>query len=108
MLLPETQAKAVRESFNLIVGSSQRFTPVGAYGNCEDAIAAINRDKPEIVLIVFEVLRKQGVIELHGIVPTVVCAIIAMVAGSWWDKRKVESTTTASDEAEQPMTVPTV
>lgn len=51
----------IRESFNLIVGSSQRFTPVGAYGTCEDAIAAINRDKPEIVLMDIELPGMNGI-----------------------------------------------
>ncbi|TSD93848.1 sodium:solute symporter family protein [Gordonia rubripertincta] len=61
-----------------------------------------------IVLIVFEVLRKQGVVELHGIVPTLLCAIIAMIAGSLWDSRRSELTATESDETEQPVAVPTV
>jgi DNA-binding NarL/FixJ family response regulator len=51
----------IRESFNLIVNSSQRFTVVGAYGNCEDAIAALNRDKPEIVLMDIELPGMNGI-----------------------------------------------
>ncbi|WP_455902063.1 sodium:solute symporter family protein [Rhodococcus gordoniae] len=42
-----------------------------------------------MVLIVFEILRNREVVGLHGIVPTLVCAVIAMVAGSWWDRRRV-------------------
>lgn len=41
-----------------------------------------------IVLVVAEVLRKREVIELHGIVPTLVCAVIAMVVGSLLDQRR--------------------
>jgi DNA-binding NarL/FixJ family response regulator len=51
----------IRESFTLIVNSSQRFTVVGAYGNCEDAIAALNRDKPEIVLMDIELPGMNGI-----------------------------------------------
>src|SRR5690606_3594441 len=41
----------IRNSFSLIVNSSQKFMVVNAYANCEDAISNINRDKPEIVLM---------------------------------------------------------
>jgi DNA-binding NarL/FixJ family response regulator len=51
----------IRESFSLIVSSSQRFTVVGTYGNCEDAIAALNRDKPEIVLMDIELPGMNGI-----------------------------------------------
>lgn len=51
----------IRESFSLIVNSSQQFTVVGAYGNCEDAIAALNRDKPEIVLMDIELPGMNGI-----------------------------------------------
>jgi len=51
----------IRESFSLIVNSSQRFAVVGAYGNCEDAIASLNRDKPEIVLMDIELPGINGI-----------------------------------------------
>lgn len=51
----------IRESFSLIVNSSDRFTVTGAYGNCEDAIAALNRDKPEIVLMDIELPGMNGI-----------------------------------------------
>ncbi len=51
----------IRESFSLIVSSSQRFTSVGAYGSCEDAISALNRDKPEIVLMDVELPGMNGI-----------------------------------------------
>jgi DNA-binding NarL/FixJ family response regulator len=51
----------IRESFSLIVNSSQRFTVVGAYGNCEDAISSLNRDKPEIVLMDIELPGMNGI-----------------------------------------------
>jgi DNA-binding NarL/FixJ family response regulator len=51
----------IRESFSLIVNSSQRFAVVGAYGNCEDAIASLNRDKPEIVLMDIELPGMNGI-----------------------------------------------
>ena len=44
----------IRNSFSLIVNSSQKFMVINAYANCEDAIDNINRDKPEIVLMDIE------------------------------------------------------
>ena len=44
----------IRNSFNLIVNSSQKFMVVNAYGSCEEAIDNLNRDKPEIVLMDLE------------------------------------------------------
>lgn len=51
----------IRESFSLIVNSSQRFSVVGTYGNCEDAISALHRDKPEIVLMDIELPGMNGI-----------------------------------------------
>jgi len=51
----------IRNSFSLIVNSSQRFMVVGAYGNCEDAIASLNHDKPEIVLMDIELPGINGI-----------------------------------------------
>jgi DNA-binding NarL/FixJ family response regulator len=53
----------IRNSFTLIVNSSQKFMVVSAYGTAEDAIAGINRDKPEIVLMDIEL---PGVNGIHG------------------------------------------
>jgi len=51
----------IRNSFNLIVNSSQRFTVVGAYGGCEEAISNLHRDKPEIVLMDIELPGMNGI-----------------------------------------------
>lgn len=51
----------IRESFTLIVNSSERFTVVGAHGSCEDAIASLNREKPEIVLMDIELPGMNGI-----------------------------------------------
>lgn len=51
----------IRNSFNLIVNSSQRFLVVGTYSNCEDAIAALSKDKPEIVLMDIELPGMNGI-----------------------------------------------
>lgn len=51
----------IRESFSLIVNSSQKFSTVAAYGNCEEAIAAIGRDKPEIILMDIELPQMNGI-----------------------------------------------
>ncbi len=51
----------IRNSFNLIVNSAQRFTVVGAYGDCEEAISSLHRDKPEIVLMDIELPGMNGI-----------------------------------------------
>lgn len=51
----------IRNSFSLIVNSSQRFVVVGAYGNCEEAISNLNKDKPEIVLMDIELPGINGI-----------------------------------------------
>lgn len=51
----------IRNSFSLIVNSSQKFMVVGAYGDCEEAIGAIGRDKPEIVLMDIELPGMNGI-----------------------------------------------
>jgi DNA-binding NarL/FixJ family response regulator len=51
----------IRNSFSLIVNSSQRFVVVGAYGDCEEAISSLNKDKPEIVLMDIELPGMNGI-----------------------------------------------
>jgi DNA-binding NarL/FixJ family response regulator len=51
----------IRNSFTLIVNSSQKFMVTSAYGSCEEAIANVNRDKPEIVLMDIELPGINGI-----------------------------------------------
>ena len=51
----------IRNSFTLIVNSSQKFMAVNAYSNCEDALDNLNRDKPEIVLMDIELPGMNGI-----------------------------------------------
>ncbi|MCI0752137.1 MAG: response regulator transcription factor [Flammeovirgaceae bacterium] len=51
----------IRNSFSLIVNSSQKFMVVNSYGNCEEAIENITRDKPEIVLMDIELPGMNGI-----------------------------------------------
>jgi len=44
----------IRNSFSLIVNSSQKFNVVNSYGSCEEAIKHLNQDRPEIVLMDIE------------------------------------------------------
>jgi DNA-binding NarL/FixJ family response regulator len=60
VLIVEDDAE-IRNSFSLIVNSSQKFMVVNAYGNCEEAIDNINRDKPEIVLMDIELPGINGI-----------------------------------------------
>jgi len=51
----------IRNSFSLIVNSSQKFMVVNSYANCEEAIDNISRDKPEIVLMDIELPGINGI-----------------------------------------------
>jgi DNA-binding NarL/FixJ family response regulator len=51
----------IRNSFSLIVNSSQKFMVVNAYGKCEDAIVNLNRDRAEIVLMDIELPGMNGI-----------------------------------------------
>jgi DNA-binding NarL/FixJ family response regulator len=51
----------IRSSFTLIVNSSQKFMVVNAYGKCEEAIEALNRDKAEIILMDIELPGMNGI-----------------------------------------------
>jgi len=46
--------KEIRNSFLLIVNSSEQFAVVNAYGSCEEAIKHLNHDKPDIILMDIE------------------------------------------------------
>jgi DNA-binding NarL/FixJ family response regulator len=51
----------IRNSFTLIVNSSQKFTVVNAYGSAEEAIDSLHRDKPEIILMDIELPGINGI-----------------------------------------------
>jgi DNA-binding NarL/FixJ family response regulator len=51
----------IRNSFSLIVNSSAKFMVMNAYANCEDAIAALANDKPDIVLMDIELPGMNGI-----------------------------------------------
>jgi DNA-binding NarL/FixJ family response regulator len=51
----------IRDSFTLIVNSSQKFMVVSAYRSCEEAISGVSRDKPEIVLMDIELPGLNGI-----------------------------------------------
>jgi DNA-binding NarL/FixJ family response regulator len=53
--------REIRDSFTLIVNSSQKFMVVSSYSNCEEAISNLNRDKPEIVLMDIELPGLNGI-----------------------------------------------
>lgn len=44
----------IRNSFSLIVNSSQKFYVANSYGSCEEAIKHLNADRPDIVLMDIE------------------------------------------------------
>jgi DNA-binding NarL/FixJ family response regulator len=51
----------IRNSFVLIVNSSQRFVVVNSYSNCEAAIKNLLYDKPEIILMDIELPGMNGI-----------------------------------------------
>jgi DNA-binding NarL/FixJ family response regulator len=51
----------IRNSFSLIVNSSQKFMVINAYCSCEEALENLNRDKPEIVLMDIELPGMNGI-----------------------------------------------
>lgn len=51
----------IRNSFSLIVNSSQKFMVVNTYSSCEEAIDSLNRDKPEIILMDVELPGMNGI-----------------------------------------------
>jgi len=53
----------IRNSFTLIINSSQKFMVVNAYSRCEEAIENLNKDRAEIVLMDIELPGMNGI---HG------------------------------------------
>ena len=51
----------IRNSFSLIVNSSQNFNVVNAYSNCEDAIKHLTSDRPDYVLMDIELPGMNGI-----------------------------------------------
>jgi DNA-binding NarL/FixJ family response regulator len=51
----------IRNSFSLIVNSSQNFTVVNAYGSCEEAIKHLHTDRPDYVLMDIELPGINGI-----------------------------------------------
>ena len=51
----------IRNSFVLIVNSSQKFVVANAYGSCEEAIKHLSQDKPDYVLMDIELPGMNGI-----------------------------------------------
>ena len=51
----------IRNSFSLIVNSSQKFMVVNSYAKCEEAIDNLNKDKAEIILMDIELPGINGI-----------------------------------------------
>ena len=51
----------IRNSFSLIVNSSQNFSVINAYGSCEDAIKHLHTDRPDYVLMDIELPGINGI-----------------------------------------------
>ena len=51
----------IRNSFVMIVNSSQKFAVVSAYGTCEEAIKHLGQDKPDYVLMDIQLPGMSGI-----------------------------------------------
>jgi DNA-binding NarL/FixJ family response regulator len=51
----------IRNSFSLIVNSSQNFTVANTYSNCEEAIKHLQSDRPDYVLMDIELPGMNGI-----------------------------------------------
>ena len=51
----------IRNSFSLIVNSSQNYVVVNGYSNCEDAIKHLQADRPDYVLMDIELPGMNGI-----------------------------------------------
>ena len=51
----------IRNSFSLIVNSSQNFIVISTYSNCEDAIRHLQSDRPNYVLMDIELPGINGI-----------------------------------------------
>ncbi len=60
VLIVEDDAE-IRNSFVLIVNSSEKFGVVNAYGSCEEAIKHLAQDKPDYVLMDIELPGMNGI-----------------------------------------------
>lgn len=60
VLIVEDDAE-IRNSFVLIVNSSEKFGVVNAYGSCEEAIKHLGADKPDYVLMDIELPGMNGI-----------------------------------------------
>lgn len=60
VLIIEDDAE-IRNSFALIVNSSQKFSVVNSYSNCEDAIKHLAHDKPDYVFMDIELPGMNGI-----------------------------------------------
>lgn len=60
VLIVEDDAE-IRNSFSLIVNSSQKFMVVNAVAKCEEAIETLHKDRPEIVLMDIELPGMNGI-----------------------------------------------
>lgn len=59
--------EAVREGFSLIINSISDYYVVNAYDNAEDAIHALKKDKPEIVIMDLELPGMSGIEAISAI-----------------------------------------
>lgn len=60
ILIVEDDAE-IRNSFVMIVNSSEKFAVVNAYGTCEEAIKHLGHDKPDYVLMDIELPGMSGI-----------------------------------------------
>lgn len=51
----------IREAFTEVINSTGKYTVAGHYNNCEDAIARLNSDSPDVVLMDIDLPGMNGI-----------------------------------------------
>ena len=93
VLIIEDDAE-IRNSFVMIVNSSQKFGVVNSYGNCEDAIKHLAQDKPDYVLMDIELPGQDGITTTRQLLTANPTARVLMVTG--YDDADMRNAATAA------------
>ncbi|MEO0469682.1 MAG: response regulator transcription factor [Bacteroidota bacterium] len=60
LIIVEDNAE-VREGFTLLIDSSERYQVINSYSNCEDALANLKQDQPDVALMDIDLPGMNGI-----------------------------------------------
>lgn len=75
----------IREAFAEVINSTDKYVVTGSYGNCEDAIAQLKHDDPDIVLMDIELPGMSGIegtMKIKKLCPKCIVLIITVFQDS--------------------------